>query len=103
MSRGESKRMDGEKDTLRLVLGEEAVEKSEKAEKAGYRPTRRHVFRNAAMVGAVATIPGFMEACASGNTASGGKGNFPSTPGWKFAFINHAADNPFFQPTVYGI
>src|SRR5438105_4051511 len=104
MSRGESKRMDGEKDTLRLVLGEEAVEKAEKAEKAGYRPTRRHLFRNAAIVGAAAGIPGFMEACASGTSGSGGgQGNFPSHPQWRFTFINHVTTNSFFQPTIYGI
>jgi simple sugar transport system substrate-binding protein len=95
--------MDGEQDALRLVLGEEAVEKAERAERSGLRPTRRQLFRSAAIAGAAAGIPGFLAACASGTNASGGQGNFPSHPGWKFAFINHAYDNPFFQPTVYGI
>jgi simple sugar transport system substrate-binding protein len=95
--------MDGEQDTLRHVLGEEAVEKAEKAEKAGYRPTRRQLFRNTAIVGAAATIPGFLDACSSNASSGGGQGMFPSHPGWKFAFINHAVDNPFFQPTKYGI
>jgi simple sugar transport system substrate-binding protein len=96
--------MDGDQDTLRLVLGEEAVEKAEKAEKAGFRPTRRQLFRSAAIAGAATAIPGFLAACGN-STASGGggQGNFPSHPSWKFAFINHAFDNPFFQPTIYGI
>jgi simple sugar transport system substrate-binding protein len=94
-----------DKDILRQVLGEEAVEKSDRAEKAGYRPNRRRMFRDAAIVGAAATIPGFLAACAQGGTSSGGggKGNFPATPGWKFTFINHVTSNPFFVPTVYGI
>jgi simple sugar transport system substrate-binding protein len=95
--------MDGEQDTLRLVLGEEAVEKTEKAKEAGFKPTRRQLFRDAAIVGAAAGIPGFLAACSSGGGSSGGQGNFPSHPAWKFAFINHAFDNPFFQPTIYAI
>jgi len=95
--------MDGEQDTLRLVLGEEAVETAEKARKAGFKPTRRQLFRDAAIVSAAAGIPGFLAACSSGSTSSGGQGNFPSHPAWKFAFINHAYDNPFFQPTIYAI
>src|SRR5919197_1260515 len=95
--------MDGDQDTLRLVLGEEAVEKTEKAKKAGYQPSRRRLFRDAAIVGAATTIPGFLAACSSGGGSSGGQGRFPSHPAWKFAFINHAFDNPFFQPTIYAI
>src|SRR5437879_8145379 len=95
--------MEGEQDTLRRVLGEEAVEKTEKAEKAGFKPTRRRLFRDAAIVGAAATIPGFLAACSSGGGSSGGQGKFPSHPAWKFAFINHAFDNPFFVPTKYAI
>jgi simple sugar transport system substrate-binding protein len=92
--------MDSEQDVLRQVLGDETVERAAKAETG---PSRRQLFRNAAIVGAAAAMPGFLEACASGSTSSGGQGNFPSHPGWKFAFINHAFDNPFFQPTVYAI
>jgi simple sugar transport system substrate-binding protein len=96
--------MDGDIEAIQLVLGEEAVEKARKAEKAGFKPTRRQLFRNVAIAGAAATIPGFLAACSS-NAASGGggQGNFPSHPGWKFAFINHVTTNPFFQPTVYGL
>ena len=32
----------------------------------------------------------------------GGAGNFPSTPKWKFVFVNHVTTNPFFTPTQYG-
>ena len=37
--------MDGDRDPIRLVLGEETVEKAEKAVKAGFKPTRRQLFR----------------------------------------------------------
>src|SRR5438874_563978 len=43
--------MDGDMDPMRLVLREEAVEKAERAEKAGFKPTRRQLFRNAAIAG----------------------------------------------------
>jgi simple sugar transport system substrate-binding protein len=59
--------------------------------------------RAAALAGAGAAVPGFLEACQTGAAGGGSQGNFPAHPGWKFAFINHAFDNPFFQPTVYGI
>jgi simple sugar transport system substrate-binding protein len=32
----------------------------------------------------------------------GGAGNFPSTPKWRFVFVNHVTTNPFFTPTQYG-
>jgi simple sugar transport system substrate-binding protein len=31
-----------------------------------------------------------------------GAGNFPSTPSWRFVFVNHVTTNPFFTPTQYG-
>jgi simple sugar transport system substrate-binding protein len=30
-------------------------------------------------------------------------GDFPSTPAWKFTFVNHVTTNPFFVPTQYGL
>jgi simple sugar transport system substrate-binding protein len=96
--------MDGDRDPIRVVLGEEAVEKAEKAVKAGFKPTRRQLFRNTAIAGAAATIPGFLAACSSNaSSGGGGQGNFPSHPKWRFVFINHVTTNPFFVPTVYGI
>jgi simple sugar transport system substrate-binding protein len=38
-----------------------------------------------------------------GGSGSGGHGSFPSTPKWKFVFVNHVTTNPFFQATQYGI
>src|SRR5207302_270204 len=40
-------------------------------------------------------------ACSSGNSSAsgGGAGNFPTTPGWRFVFINHVTTNSFFIPT----
>ncbi|MEU6854607.1 sugar ABC transporter substrate-binding protein [Actinacidiphila alni] len=32
-----------------------------------------------------------------------GVGNFPSTPKWKFVFVNHVTTNSFFTPTRYGL
>jgi simple sugar transport system substrate-binding protein len=32
-----------------------------------------------------------------------GTGNFPSTPKWKFTFVNHVTTNPFFTATQYGM
>jgi simple sugar transport system substrate-binding protein len=67
------------------------------------RPSRRQLLRGAAWATAGAAIPGFLEACQSGATASGGQGNFPSHPKWRFVFVNHVTTNPFFVPTQYGI
>jgi simple sugar transport system substrate-binding protein len=46
-----------------------------------------------------------LAACSSSKSSSGsgGKGSFPSTPKWKFVFVNHVTTNPFFQATQYGI
>ncbi len=94
----------GNSDVLRTVLGEEAVERQERAIRAGYRPTRRQLLRNLGIAGAAASMPGFLAACANSSASSrGGQGNFPPHPGWKFTFINHVTTNPFFQPTIYGI
>jgi simple sugar transport system substrate-binding protein len=38
-----------------------------------------------------------------GSSGGGGAGSFPSTPKWKFVFVNHVTTNPFFQATQYGI
>src|SRR5262245_4203218 len=68
------------------------------------RPNRRQLLRGAAWVAAGATVPGFLEACATGSTSGGGgQGNFPAHPKWKFVFVNHVTTNPFFVPTQYGI
>jgi simple sugar transport system substrate-binding protein len=60
-------------------------------------------------VSATAAASALLAACSSTSssgsstsTASSAAGNFPSTPPWKFAFVNHVTTNPFFVPTQYG-
>ncbi|HET6504202.1 MAG TPA: sugar ABC transporter substrate-binding protein [Amycolatopsis sp.] len=38
-----------------------------------------------------------------GASSSSGVGAFPSTPGWRFVFINHVTTNSFFNPTRTGL
>ena len=53
------------------------------------------------------TASALLAACSSSSsTATAAKntaGDFPSTPPWKFAFVNHVTTNPFFVPTQYGL
>jgi simple sugar transport system substrate-binding protein len=64
-------------------------------------PTRRK------LISATAAASALLAACSSSSsTATAAKttaGNFPSTPPWKFAFVNHVTTNPFFVPTQYGM
>lgn len=39
----------------------------------------------------------------SGSSSSNGVGHFPSTPKWRFVFVNHVTTNSFFVPTRYGL
>jgi simple sugar transport system substrate-binding protein len=76
-------------------------------------PTRRRLLTGTGLVSATAAASALLAACSSSSTASsksgGGAsakdvaGNFPSTPKWKFAFVNHVTTNPFFVPTQYGL
>ena len=67
-------------------------------------PTRRRLLSGAGLVSVSAAAAGLIAACSSAKTpaAAGTVGNFPSTPKWKFAFVNHVTTNPFFVPTQYG-
>jgi simple sugar transport system substrate-binding protein len=70
-------------------------------------PTRRRLLRGTGLVSASAAASALLAACSSsgGSTAQAAKdtaGNFPSTPKWKFTFVNHVTDNSFFTPTQYG-
>jgi simple sugar transport system substrate-binding protein len=40
---------------------------------------------------------------ASSSASPGGAGSFPSTPKWKFVFVNHVTTNSFFVPTRNGL
>jgi simple sugar transport system substrate-binding protein len=65
--------------------------------------TSRRMLLKGAGLSALATTA--LAACGSHSpsSASGGVGQFPSTPKWKFVFVNHVTTNPFFQATQYGI
>jgi simple sugar transport system substrate-binding protein len=69
---------------------------------------RRRLLSGAGMVSASAAASALLAACSSsnkkdaGSSAKGGVGQFPSTPKWKFVFVNHVTTNPFFTPTQYG-
>jgi simple sugar transport system substrate-binding protein len=68
---------------------------------------RRRLLGGAGLVSASAAASALLAACSSGNKTTGsgskaGVGNFPSTPKWRFVFVNHVTTNPFFTPTQYG-
>jgi len=71
--------------------------------------SRRSVLRGAGLSGLAAASAAVLAACTtqgSNNAASnggGGPGDFPSTPKFKFTFVNHVTTNTFFQATQYGL
>ena len=76
-------------------------------------PSRRRLLEGAGLFSATAAASALIAACSSSttsgasptSTASAAKeaaGNFPTTPKWKFTFVNHVTDNAFFTPTQYG-
>ncbi len=70
-------------------------------------PSRRRLLEGAGLFSATAAASALIAACSSSSssTASATKaaaGNFPTTPKWKFTFVNHVTDNSFFTPTQYG-
>ena len=70
-------------------------------------PTRRKLLSGTGLISATAAASALLAACSSSSsTATAAKttaGNFPKTPAWKFAFVNHVTTNPFFVPTQYGM
>jgi simple sugar transport system substrate-binding protein len=70
-------------------------------------PTRRKLLSGTGLISATAAASALLAACSSSSStataAKSGAGNFPSTPAWKFAFVNHVTTNPFFVPTQYGL
>jgi simple sugar transport system substrate-binding protein len=70
-------------------------------------PTRRRLLSGTGLISATAAASALLAACSSSSsTATAAKntvGNFPKTPPWKFAFVNHVTTNPFFVPTQYGL
>jgi simple sugar transport system substrate-binding protein len=70
-------------------------------------PTRRKLLKGTGLVSATAAASALLAACSSSSSTSSSTkdtaGDFPSTPAWKFAFVNHVTTNPFFVPTQYGL
>jgi simple sugar transport system substrate-binding protein len=71
------------------------------------RVTRRKLLGGIGLTSASLAASALLAACTNndekkGDSAAAGAGNFPSTPKWKFVFINHVTTNPFFTPTQYG-
>jgi len=76
-------------------------------------PSRRRLLEGAGLFSATAAASALIAACSSSTTSSAAPngtasaakeaaGNFPTTPKWKFTFVNHVTDNAFFTPTQYG-
>ncbi len=72
-------------------------------------PTRRTLLSGTGLISATAAASALLAACSSSSSSSTATeakntaGNFPKTPAWKFAFVNHVTTNPFFVPTQYGL
>lgn len=74
-------------------------------------PSRRRLLEGAGLFSATAAASALIAACSSSSssgaaptaTAKAAAGNFPTTPKWKFTFVNHVTDNAFFTPTQYGM
>src|SRR4249919_2881750 len=77
-------------------------------------PSRRRLLEGAGLFSATAAASALIAACSSSSsssaapngtssTAAAAAGNFPTTPKWKFTFVNHVTDNSFFTPTQYGM
>jgi simple sugar transport system substrate-binding protein len=69
--------------------------------------TRRRLLGGVGLTSASLAASALLAACTnnddkSSDAAAAGAGDFPSTPKWKFVFINHVTTNPFFTPTQYG-
>ena len=76
-------------------------------------PSRRRLLEGAGLFSATAAASALIAACTSSSSSSASSssttaaakaaaGNFPTTPRWKFTFVNHVTDNAFFTPTQYG-
>ncbi len=68
--------------------------------------SRRNTFKLLGAGGGVAAASMLLAACngaQSSASGTGGVGSFPSTPKWKFVFVNHVTTNSFFVPTRNGL
>jgi len=71
------------------------------------RVTRRKLLGGIGLTSASLAASALLAACSNNdnkddNAAATSAGDFPSTPKWKFVFVNHVTTNPFFTPTQYG-
>jgi simple sugar transport system substrate-binding protein len=72
------------------------------------RVTRRRLLGGIGLTSASLAASALLAACTNNDDKSGDSasataaGDFPSTPKWKFVFVNHVTTNPFFTPTQYG-
>jgi simple sugar transport system substrate-binding protein len=68
--------------------------------------TRRRLLSGVGLTSAGLAASALLAACTNEDSPQGGTansvGSFPSTPKWKFVFVNHVTTNPFFTPTQYG-
>jgi len=69
--------------------------------------TRRRLLNGVGLTSATLAASALLAACTSDDSPSnaagaGTVGSFPSTPKWKFVFVNHVTTNSFFTPTQYG-
>jgi simple sugar transport system substrate-binding protein len=61
---------------------------------------RASLLKRLGLGGAALSLPALLQAQKA--LAAAGGGDYPSHPTWKFAFVNHLTDDPFFVPTQYG-
>jgi simple sugar transport system substrate-binding protein len=67
--------------------------------------SRRDTLKWLGAGGGVAAASMLLAACNGATSAASGSGvgNFPTTPAWRFVFINHVTTNSFFLPTRDGL
>ncbi|MFC7527610.1 sugar ABC transporter substrate-binding protein [Actinoplanes sp. GCM10030250] len=66
--------------------------------------TRRRLLSGTGLFSASLAAGALLSGCSQQeDEPTGGTGNFPATPKWKFTFVNHVTTNPFFTPTQYGM
>jgi len=66
--------------------------------------TRRRLLSGAGLASAGLAASALLAACSNDKSTAeaAGSGDFPTTPKWRFVFVNHVTTNPFFVPTQYG-
>ncbi len=67
--------------------------------------TRRRLLSGTGLISTSLAAGALLSACSQDKqqAQAAGVGNFPTTPKWKFTFVNHVTTNPFFTPTQYGM